>query len=391
MGTRSRTLLIGSLTGLLFLVAVTGAAAFFTIKRIEATEAALRKQSLVRVQTLEQLRDAIYLSSALARDLFDDPTARDRLIQLKATTDRDAPIGELRAEVTAYWKVLDLMSDMAARPHAPGVETYFRHQLTQRRDAMLNIANKVAHTVDLERTTRESEIASMYQRFRQLLLGEILLIILIGAVLAITTIRLLSKLERDARRLSLRLVNAQEEERRSIARELHDEVGQSLTALRLDVAPLKPAADAVERLIEEVRRIALSLRPSMLNDLGLVPALEWQAREIASRSGLHVHVHADESASEVPETHRTCIYRVAQEALQNCVRHSGAGRIEVGLSKRQGSVSLQVEDNGKGFSPARTAGLGLLGMKERVTQLNGRLRITSEPGKGTCIIADLPL
>jgi signal transduction histidine kinase len=397
MGQKPRTLLVYSLTTLLFLVVATGGAAFLIVGKIQTGEAELRTRLLERMQSLERLRDAVYLSGALARDLFADPEGpeagalRNRLFLLREEADRNTPQGELRAEVSAYWKVLDLMAEMGAHRHGPGVENYFRGQLSQRREAMLRITDQIAVRLKTERTLREAQITEMYGQFRRTLLVSVLVIVIAGAILAAVTIRRLANLERRSRALAVELVNAQEQERRAIARELHDEVGQSLAALRLDIAPMKTVAAAVERIIEEVRRIALSLRPSMLDDLGLVPALEWQAREVTAKSGVAVIFRANDSADEVPEAHRTCIYRIAQEALRNCARHSGANRVEVGLEKRAGMVSLQVEDNGKGFVPVRTFGLGLLGMKERVALLNGNLRITSDLGKGTSIRAELPL
>jgi len=199
------------------------------------------------------------------------------------------------------------------------------------------------------------------------------------------------------------VVQAQEQERRSIARELHDEVGQSLTALLLDVGAagvlagegvvrsrLEAIAKSAERIVEEVRRIALSLRPSMLDDMGLVPALEWQAREVGQRSGLAVEVVAEESAGQLSEAQRTCIYRVAQEAMQNSVRHACATKVRIGLQNCAATLSLQVEDDGKGFAVSRMRGLGLLGMEERVSQLGGHLRVQSGE-QGTRVMAELPL
>jgi signal transduction histidine kinase len=154
---------------------------------------------------------------------------------------------------------------------------------------------------------------------------------------------------------------------------------------------LHSIAGSVESAVEAVRRMALSLRPSMLDDLGLVPALEWQAREVGHRTGLNVQVQAEESAGELPDAYRTCIYRVVQEALQNCARHAGASRVQVALEKAAKSVSVHVEDDGKGFAVSRTRGLGLLGMEERVAQLGGRLRVQSEPGRGTIVSAELPI
>src|SRR5262249_43959790 len=156
-------------------------------------------------------------------------------------------------------------------------------------------------------------------------------------------------------------------------------------------ARLSTITAATERIVEEVRRIALSLRPSMLDDLGLVPALEWQAREVGQRSGLVGEVAAGGSGGQLPEEQRTGIYRVAQESLQNSVRHAEASKVRIGLRKNGSAVSLQVEDNGKGFAVSRMRGLGLLGMQERVSQLGGHLSVLSEPGQGTRITAELPL
>ena len=150
-------------------------------------------------------------------------------------------------------------------------------------------------------------------------------------------------------------------------------------------------AELAERSVEALRRIALALRPSMLDDLGLVPALEWQARETGRLSGIPVEVSAAEGRGELPESHRTCIFRVAQEALHNCARHSQATRIGVALQRGSTCVWLRVDDDGKGFAAERTRGLGLLGMAERVGQLGGRLRVRSEPGRGTTVTAELPL
>src|SRR5205823_5928028 len=156
------------------------------------------------------------------------------------------------------------------------------------------------------------------------------LVLAIAAVLAVVTVRRVDGLEARTRTLTAQLVAAQEQERRSIARELHDEVGQSLNTALLEAGTARLRV-RLEEAVAGVRRIALSLRPSMLDDLGLVAALEWQARETANRSGINIDVQADESAAALPEAYRTCIFRVAQEALQNCARHSGTKQVRVAL------------------------------------------------------------
>jgi signal transduction histidine kinase len=206
--------------------------------------------------------------------------------------------------------------------------------------------------------------------------------------------------------LGARLVSAQEEERRTISRELHDEVGQSLSALLMEAgnaaARVPDASVDVRRHVESIKKLAeasvnvirnmtLLLRPSMLDDFGLVPALEWQAREVSKRTGLRVHVDAEENAGELPDQLRTCIYRVVQEALHNCARHSQARSVRVIVRQEAHKIILSVEDDGHGFEAGRVRGLGMIGMEERVTHLGGAFEVQSRPGGGTRVAAELPL
>jgi len=129
----------------------------------------------------------------------------------------------------------------------------------------------------------------------------------------------------------------------------------------------------------------------MLDDLGLVAALRWQAREVTRRSGLKIKMVADQIAEDLPDSHRTCIYRVVQEALNNCAKHSQATQVGVIVHQDQAGLSVTVQDDGIGFEPSREKGMGLLGMEERVKRLGGRYSISSKPGKGTVLRLHLPL
>ena len=216
----------------------------------------------------------------------------------------------------------------------------------------------------------------------------------------------LSSSGRELQRLSARLVDAQETERRSISRELHDEVGQSLGALLVDLSRLAanpPAGQpevkeqlermkaAAERTIQTVRNIALLLRPSMLDDLGLAAALEWQGREISRRSHIEVDVQNHNVSTDLPDDYKICIYRVVQEALNNAVNHSGARNAQVRVEQTASKITAGIHDDGKGFDPARTRGMGLLGMEERVKRLAGKFVVDSHSGRGTTVSIELPL
>jgi signal transduction histidine kinase len=216
----------------------------------------------------------------------------------------------------------------------------------------------------------------------------------------------LARNRHELQRLSSRLVDAQESERRSISRELHDEIGQSLGALLVDLSRLSASVPpdrpevkeqvermkgVAERSVQAVRNIALLLRPSMLDDLGLGPALEWQGREVSRRSDIEVEVHAESASADLPPEYATTIYRLVQEALNNAVRHSGARTAKVELERAGRRVCVRISDDGRGFDPKRTRGLGILGMEERVKRLGGDFTVLSSPGQGTRIAADLPL
>jgi signal transduction histidine kinase len=206
--------------------------------------------------------------------------------------------------------------------------------------------------------------------------------------------------------LSARLVDAQETERRSISRELHDEVGQSLGALLVEVGRLAASippdslqikghvdkiASVAETTVQTVRNIALLLRPSMLDDLGLIAALEWQGREVSRRSEMEVEIQSGDVTEKIPDEYRICIYRLVQEALNNASRHSSAKNARVTVEQTADKILVCISDDGQGFDPKRTRGLGILGMEERVRRLGGKFTIDSKPGCGTTLRAEFPL
>lgn len=199
-----------------------------------------------------------------------------------------------------------------------------------------------------------------------------------------------------------------EEEKTRVARELHDELAQPLTALKMDtlwvrdhlsLAPELAAARLNEMLamldsaVAATRRIASDLRPLMLDDLGLVPALEWLVRKFTERSGVACTLSVDE-ALELPEPYATAVFRIVQESLANIAKHAGASEATVHIEKLPGAVKLAVQDDGCGFSPAtprKPQSLGLLGLRERAHLLKGKIVIESAPGKGTSIRVSIPL
>jgi signal transduction histidine kinase len=200
--------------------------------------------------------------------------------------------------------------------------------------------------------------------------------------------------ERDAslRQLSRRLVSVQEQERVRIAREVHDELGQALTAMKINLKhqPIEHIAKNIDEIVDIVRRIATDLRPAILDDLGIVAALEQQLRRLRESTGVATTLHADDEP-ELDMLTAVTLYRIAQEALANVVRHANATSVDVSLALRDGSVELEIRDDGRGFDvpSAGPSALGLIGMRERAELLGGS--VTIESGTGTRVTAVIPL
>ena len=209
------------------------------------------------------------------------------------------------------------------------------------------------------------------------------------------------------RNLAARLLSVREEERARIAREVHDELGQSLTAVKIDLAwvagrlprrngpmleRIRSTLQLADSIMESVRRISTELRPGIL-DHGLAPAVEWQVQEFQARTGIQCKVRLLTQEVYAPDV-STALFRILQETLTNVARHAKATRVEVVEQKQRDRLVLRIRDNGRGFDqsePSLSKSLGLLGMRERAAILGGRVKISSVPGRGTTVIAWVPL
>ena len=212
--------------------------------------------------------------------------------------------------------------------------------------------------------------------------------------------------ERVSRDSVRRVVEAQELERARLARELHDETGQALTSILLGLKPLEQMVDSTEAqealaavrelvisTLQDVRRLAVELRPSALDDFGLVPAVERLTDTFREQTGLRVDLESQLGEERLATDAETTLYRVIQEALTNVIKHAGAERVSILLQRKNSAVVAVVEDDGSGFDPAgtRADALGIAGMRERVSLAGGRLQVESTPGAGTTVVAEVPL
>jgi signal transduction histidine kinase len=219
----------------------------------------------------------------------------------------------------------------------------------------------------------------------------------------------LQESKKNLRALAARLQSVVEEERTRIAREIHDELGQALTGLKMDLTwlasrlddaqkPLAMKAESMFRLIDEtvhsVRRIAAGLRPGVLDDVGLPAAIEWQARDFRMRTGIRCHVALPSSNVELDQDRSTAAFRIFQELLTNVARHASATRVDVQVWLEANSLMLEVRDNGKGIADTTLdspKSLGLLGMHERAQMFGGKIEIMGHQGKGTRAKVSIPL
>jgi signal transduction histidine kinase len=437
---QTRALLWIGFGGLLLLLAFAGFGALSVVHQIQIRNQNIRSDYVERDQLLERLRSDIYLSGTYVRDFLleadhakadgyrdEFEQARDR-IKLGVTVYRRmlhpeevVPFRHLSVELSEYFDALKPALQWGAEQRRVLGPPFMRNQVLPRRMTMISLANQVGDVNQHQMENGNKSVEQLFGQFRRQLLIDLGLTLAFGVLLAGVSMNRILGLEREmgkryveiaqARRelqeLSAKIVDAQERERRSIARELHDEVGQALSALLLGVANLSrapviesnPALQELiqsirslgERSVAVVRNMSLLLRPSMLDDLGLVPALQWQAREASRTAGLRVNVAAEGVSDDLPEEHKTCIYRIVQEALHNCVRHADAQTVRIQVQQTPDRLVISIQDDGRGFNPVRDKGLGLLGMEERVKHLGGLFQATSEAGQGTLLSVELPL
>jgi len=376
---------------------------------------------------LRALRSDVHLSSVFVRDYLLDvareraPNYRERLTEFRRTNkdtiselegviSRQDQVASLRSKLHDYWTTYDPLFDWSTSEKIIRSASFLRKEVVPRREAVLAIAREIEELNNSNLGAQREEVARRQATFRtdlHTLMWQTVLLGLVVAVIVVARLRVLERrserAEGQMRELSQQLVNAQEEERKNLSRELHDHVAQVLTGLRMELSRIErssggagPAVAECKKLVDDlfstVRSLALGLRPSMLDDFGLEAALEWHVRDLMARYALNVDLRVTGAVDAVPEKHRTCVYRVVQEATTNCVRHSGANRIQILVTARAASLEVLVIDDGIGVDLARRReGLGLRGISERAKDLQGTMRISREGRCGTRLTVRLPL
>jgi signal transduction histidine kinase len=393
--------------------------------------------------TLYRIRRLLFMGSIYTRDFLLSQQGdraeifRKQLQALKA--DANATLDELqltaagngsfpkvRANVQEFWTVLESTLGWTQEMRSSRAYQFVQSEVVPRRNAAGDLLRELATVNESVLKNSEAEFARSRRAAMFWLSGVVAFSVLLGLMVARFSLSYAGRLEReglrrfeevtqakkDLEQLSARLLEIQEDERKRLSRELHDEIGQTLTALRIEIshalagwrggspetqARLEQARALAEKTLQSVRNTSLLLRPALLDDLGLEPALQWQVEDFIRRSGIRCSFAGEGLQEPLPDAHKTCVYRVVQEALNNCEKHAGATEVRLRVRQTEQALTVQIEDNGRGFAvdksgaPIGRAGLGILGMRERAANLGGVLKLESTEGKGTRLSLALPL
>jgi signal transduction histidine kinase len=443
---RPRTIKAALLAGFLVIFAVwLGSTFYFTdrLARAQVQSAAIharyaRGQDLLFALQSQVLLGSIYVRDALVadQDSAGVTAAREQLRALQLEVKQElaqydavepsphrAAWSRLEAEVQNYW-------DAAVRLVVPAsedrvaAEARLRNEVIPRRDVIVSLSDNLRQVMADNASLEQQQVGETNATLRRWIWGTTAVAAAIGVAIAVLSAWYVGRLEMSIRedhaeisrkrqelgRLSGRLVRAQEDERRTIARELHDEIGQALTAVDVELAvaetvvggddraagAIREARTIAQHALSGVRDLSQLLRPSMLDDFGLPDTLRWYLRKFSDRTGVQTELVEDRLSDRLPIDVEVCVYRFVQEALTNVSRHAQARACRIFVQRVASSVIVTVEDDGVGWrAPGRDATprdrLGLVGIRERVTDLGGTFRIEGTAGKGTRLTIELPL
>lgn len=419
---------------------------YFTrrIADVEQQAAAINARYTRAQELLSTVRAQVLLGSVYVRDalLDPDPTAasayRRRLVDsyklvdqalqqyvpvLGSDAEREQVMG-LRAEISDFRRtMLDVLATDATR-WPMEARTLLQTRVMPRRELVISLSEQAQALNRGAFIQQQSAIADVYRVTQRRIWQTLGVALATNLGIALLATLYAGRLEdqlrrqrakdvqstRDLQDLSAKLLNAQEEERRSIARELHDEVGQALTAIKVELAVAQRAIDSgggaasalddvrsiADGVLHTVRDLSHLLHPVLLDDLGLASATEWYLKGFGRRHDVRVELLHDRMDQRLAPETETAVYRIIQEALTNVAKHAKATSCRVYLQRLTNTILITIEDDGVGFDPADTRsasgprGLGLVGIRERVEQLHGTVRLESAPGKGTRLTVELP-
>jgi signal transduction histidine kinase len=398
-----------------------------------------RAQDLLTTVRGQVLMGSVYVRDALLdpnpatadeyrRQLEESHRAADEALQTYVPV-VDVPgeqqrIIRLRREIDDFRRTLLEVLATDSRRWPREARDLLRRRIMPKREGVMRVSEEVQGLNRSAFVQQQLDIASLYRATQRRVWQTVGLALGASVAIALLATLYAGRLERriqaqrlrdvesarDLQRLSSQLLTAQEEERRSIARELHDEVGQVLTAIKVelavaqrsmeaagvDVLPLQGARSITEGALHTVRDLSRLLHPAMLDDLGLAATVDWYLKGFGRRHGVRIELLQDRMDERLPPETEAGVYRIVQEALTNVAKHAQASTCRVFLQRLPHTLLVTIEDDGIGFSPdargepGAVRGIGLVGIRERVIQLRGELRLESAPGKGTRLTIEVP-
>ena len=415
----------------------------YRIQRISSAEALeIYHRHVKQDNAVYGLRRTLWLGGHAARDFLLNPN-KDRverferqiqdyrqrtqalISQLEALEDRKGDIEDLRSKMDEFWSLLASVPVTTASLTPAERYDYVQKEIAVRRNSAGDLVREVAQVNQQALQDAEGGFAETRQHSARRLQWVLGLSLVFALAAVLISLRYTDGLERSTERqykevreakvelqyLTKRLLELQEEERTRLSRELHDEIGQALATLRLEILRadsecvehlpqvrerLLRARDLAERTVQSVRTISALLRPSLLDDLGLEAALDWLVEDFSRRTGMPCDLSLQDSGEPLQDSVSTCVFRVVQESLHNCEKHAEATEASVSLVVRNDELTVEIKDNGKGFSndggpqPLTRPRLGLIGMRERALVLGGSIDVESAPGRGTTIRLHIP-
>jgi signal transduction histidine kinase len=331
----------------------------------------------------------------------------------------------LQAELDDYWNTMLPVLEWEPTRAAAASGAFLRTQVVPKREVIIEISDRIRALNEAAFRQERQQLDRLYGGARGRVWALNAIAVLLGLGIVVVAAGYAGRLEsrnrqqhaevlqnrRELQELSAQLVRAREDEQRTIARELHDEIGQVLTAIDVELAiaqrhsessgkTAQSVAEArvkIERAIRTVQDLSELLHPATLDDFGLPDTLAWYLRGLSERTGIRTQLVQEGMDARLPSNLEVCTYRIIQEALTNIVRHAQATSCRIFLQRLPYSLFLTIEDDGKGFDPAhasasaRRKGLGLVGIRERVAEFRGTLHVASSPGKGTRLTVELAI
>jgi signal transduction histidine kinase len=435
------------LAGFLVILGVWLASAFYFTAYLASSQARsadmqtrfVRGQELLFAVRSQVLLGSIYLRDALIE--ASDESARSAMEQLRGFQQQvrqeleqyraiDSVVdasdwSRLEKELDDYWEAAIGLVTPESGKTAEASQARLVTHVIPKRDVIAGLSDEIQKVMAEAFNREQAEFIEANRQVRRRIWESAAFAVIVGLGIAMVSMWYVGRLEatihqesaevarnrQELRHLSGRLVRAQEDERRTIARELHDEIGQALTAVDVElsvaeraippdgraVSAVKEARVVTQRALAGVRDLSQLLRPSMLDDFGLPDTLKWYLRKFSDRTGVRTELIAERLTDRLPIDIEVCVYRAIQEAVTNVSRHARATSCHVFVQRLASSIVVTVEDDGVGLQPVESGksgkrdGLGLVGIRERVSDLGGAFRIDGRSGKGTRLTIELPL